>query len=26
LEMQKGDYLKVGLEGDHLVLRKVRIT
>jgi AbrB family looped-hinge helix DNA binding protein len=26
LEMQRGDYLKVGLEGDHLVLRKVRIT
>ena len=26
LEMQKGDYLKMGLEGDHLVLRKVRIT
>ena len=26
LEMQKGDYLKIGLEGDHLVLRKVRIS
>ena len=26
LEMQKGDYLKVGLEGDHLVLRKVVIS
>ena len=25
LEMQKGDYLKIGLEGDHLVVRKVRI-
>ena len=26
LEMQKGDYLKIGLEGDHLVGRKVRIS
>ena len=26
LEMQKGDYLKVGLEGDQLVLRKVLIS
>ena len=26
LEMQKGEYLKVGLEGDHLVLRKVVIS
>ena len=26
LEMQKGDYLKIGLEGDHLVVRKVRIS
>ena len=26
LEMQKGDYLKIGLEGDHLVLRKLHIT
>ena len=26
LEMQKGDYVKIGLEGDHLVVRKVRIT
>ena len=26
LEMQKGDHLKIGLEGDHLVLRKVHIT
>ena len=26
LEMQKGDYLKIGLEGDHLIIRKVRIT
>ena len=26
LEMQKGDYLKIGLEGDHLVLRKVHIS
>ena len=26
LEMQKGDYLKVGLEGDHLVVRKVIIS
>ena len=26
LEMQKGDYLKIGLEGDHLVVRKVHIS
>ena len=26
LEMQKGDHLKIGLEGDHLVLRKVHIS
>ena len=26
LEMQKGDYVKVGLEGDHLVVRKVVIS
>ena len=26
LEMQKGDYVKIGLEWDHLVVRKVRIT
>ena len=26
LEMQKGDYVKVGLEGDHLVIRKVIIS
>ena len=26
LEMQKGDHLKIGLEGDHLVLRKARIS
>ena len=26
LEMQKGDYVKIGLEGDHLVVRMVRIT
>ena len=26
LEMQKGDYLKIGLEGDRLVVRKVRIS
>ena len=26
LEMQKGDYVKIGLEGDHLVVRNVRIT
>ena len=25
-EMQKGDYVKVGLEGDHLVIRKVVIS
>ena len=26
LEMQNGDYLKIGLEVDHLVLRKVHIS
>ena len=26
LEMQKGDYVKIGLEGDHLVVRKVIIS
>ena len=26
LEMQKGDYVKVSLEGDHLVVRKVQIS
>ncbi|KAG0511528.1 MAG: AbrB/MazE/SpoVT family DNA-binding domain-containing protein [Nitrosopumilaceae archaeon] len=26
LEMQKGDYVKVVLEGDHLVIRKVTIS
>ena len=26
LEMQKGDYVKVVLEGDHLVVRKVIIS
>ena len=26
LEMQKGDYVKIGLEGAHLVVRNVRIT
>ena len=26
LEMQKGDYLKICLEGDHLVVRKVHIS
>ena len=26
LEMQKGDYVKVGLEGDHVVVRKVQIS
>ena len=26
LEMQKGDHLKIGLEGDHLVLRKIKIS
>ena len=26
MEMQKGDHLKIGLEGDHLVLRKVHIS
>jgi len=26
LEMQKGDYVKVVLEGDHLVIRKVIIS
>ena len=26
LEMQKGDYVKVLLEGDHLVIRKVTIS
>ncbi len=26
LEMQKGDYVKVVLEGDHLVIKKVVIS
>ena len=26
LEMQKGDYVKIGLEGDHLVVRIVIIS
>ena len=26
LEMQKGDYVKIGLEVDHLVVRKLGIT
>ena len=26
LEMQKGDYVKIGLEGDHLVVRKVKLS
>ena len=26
LEMQKGDHLKIGLEGDHLVLQKADIS
>ena len=26
LEMQKGDYVKVSLEGDHLVVRKVQFS
>jgi len=26
LEMQKGDYVKVVLEGDHLVIRKITIS
>ena len=26
LEMQKGEYVKVVLEGDHLVIRKVTIS
>ena len=26
LEMQKGDYVKVILEGDHLVIRKITIS
>ena len=26
LEMQKGDYVKVGLEGDHVIVRKVQIS
>lgn len=25
LEMQKGDFLKIILEGDHLIVRKVRM-
>lgn len=26
LEMQKGDFLKIILEGDHLIVRKVRMV
>lgn len=26
LEMQKGDYVKIVLEGDHLVVRRVTIS
>jgi len=26
LQMQKGDYVKIGLEGDHLVVRKVKLS
>ena len=26
LEMQKGDYVKIGLEGDHLIVRKVQLS
>ena len=26
LQMQKGDYVKIGLEGDHLVVRKVNLS
>ena len=26
LEMQKGDYVRIVLEGDHLVIRKVTIS
>lgn len=26
LEMQKGDYVKMVLEGDHLLLKKVKIS